>query len=92
MPDHVVDEYRRMTSTGFEYAEPTQAQDFVTSAAGNLPFYPPDLWLRGPSTISEGHLERTHQPWALCDPHTHQPWALCDHCVWQALLRVPQRC
>ena len=25
-------------------------------------------------------LDRTHQPWALCDPHAHQPWAPCDRC------------
>ena len=22
--------------------------------------------------------ERTHQPWAPCDPHAHHPWAPCD--------------
>ena len=27
--------------------------------------------------------DRTHQPWALCDPCVHQPWAPCDLLVWQ---------
>ena len=33
--------------------------------------------------IDERHpdVDRTHQPWALGDPHAHQPWAPCDHCL-----------
>lgn len=26
-------------------------------------------------------LDRTHQRWALCDPHVHELWALCDRCL-----------
>ena len=35
-------------------------------------------------------MERTHHPWAPCDPHAHQPRAPCD-LVWQVLTLVVTR-
>ena len=35
-------------------------------------------------------LDRSHHPWAPCDPHAHQPWALSDHCLAGLGERQPQ--
>lgn len=46
-------------------------------------------------------VDRTHQPWApcdpdaprpwaLCNPHAHQPWALCGQCLAGAAGRAPR--
>ena len=39
-------------------------------------------------------VDRTHQPWAPCDPHAHQPWAPCDphaHQPWAPCESLPGR-
>ena len=48
VPAHVFGEAKLVNELGFRYAEPPDVQSFVTSAAGTLPFFPPNEWLTGP--------------------------------------------
>lgn len=54
VPSYLVDEFRSLAKTSFEYAEPTEPQQWASSASTNLLFYPPEKWVSGPSFIGEG--------------------------------------
>ena len=54
VPAHLVDEFRSMSKTGFEYAEPSEPQSFASAASTNLLFYPPEKWISGPSEVGVG--------------------------------------
>ena len=53
-PSALVSEYTSLARTGFEYAEPSEPESFATSASATLPFYPPQKWVSGPSTVEPG--------------------------------------
>ena len=53
-PSALLSEYTSLARTGFEYAEPSEPESFATSASATLPFYPPQKWVSGPSTVEPG--------------------------------------
>ena len=54
VPPYVVEEYRTMARTGFEYAEPSRPSDFATDITGSLPFFEPERWISGPNLVGSG--------------------------------------
>ena len=51
VPAHAFSDAQALVALGFQYAEPSQPQQFVTSTAGGMPLYKPEDWLKGPSLI-----------------------------------------
>ena len=59
-----------------------QMRRSASSSAMTLSITAPSLstpMVRPPSAVGEVRdVDRTHQPWAACDPRAHQPWVPCD--------------
>ena len=51
VPAHAFDDAKALISLAFQYAEPSQPQQFVTSAVGAMPLFAPSEWITGPALI-----------------------------------------
>lgn len=52
VPSHAFSDATALVALGFQYAEPSQPQQWATSAAGGMPLYPPAEWITGPALIT----------------------------------------